>query len=207
MAQILGWDYAWMLGCTFAVLGVCLGFPQLAGNVPRVLRIAALIYAWLALITVTGGALHANRAGLERETLFFLPRERPVSAQEMERLREQWLDSIYAAWRSQAHEEAWRAVIARIAQSAEPLQELRWLYARVADWERPPFANRIVREMLPHLLAADQEGEALRLVKERLAADPRFRPQAEGERRRLAQLAGEWGDRSTAETLLRDLTD
>jgi hypothetical protein len=56
------------------------------------------------------------------------------------------------------------------------LQEFRWLYSRIATWEQPQLANCIVHEMLPRLLAADREDEALRLVKERLEIDLRFRP-------------------------------
>jgi hypothetical protein len=48
------------------------------------------------------------------------------------------------------------------------------------------------------------EGEALRLVRERMALDAGFLPQTEDQRRALAQLAGEWGDHGTASALCRD---
>jgi hypothetical protein len=100
-------------------------------------------------------------------------------------------------------ENAWAAHRAHEA----PLPELRWLYSRVATWEQPQLADRIAQEMLPLLLGAARDGEALGLVKERLTIDSRFRPQASDARRRLAALAEEWGDAATSEVLRRDVPD
>jgi hypothetical protein len=77
----------------------------------------------------------------------------------------------------------------------------------VATWEQPQLADRIAQEMLPLLLGAARDGEALGLVKERLTIDSRFRPQASDARRRLAALAEEWGDAATSEVLRRDVPD
>lgn len=178
MARALGRDYVWMVACTFAVVVLCVGVPRWVGGLPLALRIALLIYAWLATIAVTGSALRANRQHLLQNTEFFLTLPAVVTPEALEREREHWLDSVYGAWRSNARENAWRTVRGRVDDAAEPLTELRWLYGRVAGWEPPQFANRIVQEMLPRLRAAGREDEALILVRERLAIDPGFRGEA-----------------------------
>ena len=64
------------------------------------------------------------------------------------------------------------SVMDRIGTHQAPLLELRWLYSRITTWDEPQLAGRIAQEMLPRLLAAGREGEALQLVEERLKADP-----------------------------------
>jgi hypothetical protein len=204
MVRILGRDYALMVAYLFAIVAICVVMPQIVGVLPTVVQIGLLIYAWLAVVAVTGGTLYTNRVDLDRETAFILVNQFRVSPEEKERLREQWMDSIYAAWRNNAQDNAWRSVTDWIANREDALDELRWLYFRVVAWEQPQLANCIVREMLPRLLAEGMEGEALRLVKERLEIDPDFRPHSAEQRQRLAQLAAQWGDRGAAETLLRD---
>ena len=206
MIHSLGEDYAWMVGCVCVVAAICVVLPAFVDGMPTFLRIGLLLYAWLAVIAVIGGAVYARRDVLERETALTL-QLRPLSLEEVTRSRDRWLDSIHAFWRHKAHANAWSAVTERLAQHPEPIAELRWLYARVARWDPPQFGNRLVQEMLPLLLAADRDGEALRLVKERLAADPGFRPQSPEARRRLGRLAGEWGDRRVAESLAEDPPD
>jgi hypothetical protein len=200
MARSLGNDYAWMVACALGLVGISVGVPAIVTGIPSIVRIGLLLYAWLAFMAVTGGILYGKRAVLEHETALTV-RLRPASAQDVEGVRERWLDSIYAAWRSKAHANAWRLVTDATLHHQEPLEELRWLYGRVARWQEPLLANRITQEMLPLLLAADRDGEALRLVKERLDIDPEFRPRTDDARRRLAALAGQWGDRRTSELL------
>ncbi|MGH8217279.1 MAG: hypothetical protein ACREUT_01725 [Steroidobacteraceae bacterium] len=201
--QVLGRDYAWLVVCACVITAICVVVPAIGGAVPWVLRIALLIYAWLGLIAATGGTIRANRAELEREIPLIIPRLRAMSAQELERIREHWLDCIYAAWRNGAHSNAWRYVMERIEQSSEPLAELRWLYGRLADWQPPAFSNRLAGLLLPRLLRENRAGEALRVVRERLACDPGFRPQAEGECNRLLQLARQWGEQGLVDALLQ----
>lgn len=176
MIRVLGGDYAWVVGCTLAVAAVCVVIPQVAGGVPSMIRIALLLYAWLALIAVTGGAVHARRNVLQHEIPLIVAELRERSPEEVRRLRELWLDSIYAAWRSGAEANAWRLVCEGIEDTRDALEDFRWLYARLAQWEPTAFSSRVARELLARLRACNREGEALRLVRERLAIDPSFEP-------------------------------
>ncbi len=178
MIRVLGSDYLWVAGCTLAVGLVCVVIPAVAGGMPLFVRIALLLYAWLAIVAVTGGAVHAKRAVLHQEIPLTVAELRDVSPEELQRLREIWLDGIYGAWRSGAEASAWHLVSEGMDQSRDSLDDLRWLYGRLAHWQPTRFSNRVAAELLARLSGAQREGEALRLVKERLAIDPGFRPDA-----------------------------
>lgn len=102
----------------------------------------------------------------------------------------------------------WRVALERIAarvdQSEDALAELRWLLERTSAWESPTLANLVATDLVSRLLRADREGEALRIVRQRMAADPGFRPLEAAERRRLGELAVQWRDVDTARQLQED---
>lgn len=201
MVRSLGADYLWIVGCTSVVVVISVVIPSIV-DVPLMLRIGLLLYAWLAVIAVVGGALHAKREVIAQNILLVVPQLRPMSDEELAKLREGWVDSIYAAWRGNALDEAWDTVVARLNESSSPLDELRWLYGRVAAWQPQHFSNRVAEEMLWRLLNEGRDGEALRVARERLTIDPSFRPRTKDERSRLAELARQWGDCTTADALL-----
>jgi hypothetical protein len=208
VTRALGVDYAWLVGCTLALAAICVATPSLIDHVPSIIRIGLWIYGWLALIAIIGGAIHSNRAELERRIPLITAVPLTVSPEESARAREHWLDSIYGAWRSGAESTAWRRVREGMepgahTQGTERLAELRWLYGRAASWQPPGFANRIAQELLSHLLDAALEGEALRLLKERLAVDPEFLPETAEQRVRLGKLARQWGEHHVASAMCK----
>lgn len=205
--QSLGNDYRWAVGYTFAIAILCVVLPGMIHNLPQMLRIGLLLYAWLALIVVTGGALHAKREALAEKLPLVIRHLKAPSLEDIEREREQWLDSVYGSWRANALENAYRSVIERIEASTEPLQELRWLLNRLSAWQPPHFTNRVAGELISRLLREEREGEALRLVKDRRDIDPNFRLRQRQESLRLAQLAAQWGDQSTATALQQGYPD
>ncbi|MGH8256278.1 MAG: hypothetical protein ACRET0_08695 [Steroidobacteraceae bacterium] len=201
MALSLGPDYLWALGCIFAVMIVCSVLPWLI-PLPSMLRIALLLYTWLALMAAVGAALRAHLADIGTRIPLVIPQAQSVSAAELEAARQRWTDTIYSAWRGNARDNAWRFTMERIQSSTDPLLELQWLYAHSTAWQQPLFSNRVVQEIVSLLLQGDREGEALRSVRERLLLDPGFRPRTDEQTRRLGELAQQWGDRSTAVALL-----
>jgi hypothetical protein len=204
MARTLGPDYIWALGCIVAITLICCVIPAMV-PLPSMLRIMLLLYTWLALIAVIGGALHAHLAELAERIPLVIPQPKAVSDADLQAARQRWADTIYSAWRGNARDNAWRFTMERIDASADPLQELRWLYAQSAAWQQAAFSNRVAQEMVSLLLQHDREGEALRSVRDRLVADPDFRPRTAAEAHRLGQLARQWGDHGTAEALSRCL--
>jgi len=82
--------------------------------------------------------------------------------------------------------------------------EYLWIYERVSGWSEPRLANQLAQELLPRLLTARRNGEALRIARDRVRANPEFRPREGSDVVKLAQLARDAGDRPLARALLHD---
>jgi hypothetical protein len=174
---------------------------------PESVRIAILMYAWLASFAMIGGVLYVRR-----QELGFVPShtpEREAEKADRERQREidHLIDRIFAEWRGGAYGNAWRTIEAHLQNSARPSEELRVLFARAEQWPDGRLAYRLAQELLPHLLAARRTGDALSIVRSQLRADARFRPLASGDTIKLIELARDAGDRRTARLLLADFAD
>jgi len=200
MALTLGSDYACILPCVAALVIVCV----LVGTMPAaplILKVSVSLYAWLGTIAVIGGALQVNRDKLSESIPLIIPEIALPSSDAASRQRERWIDSMYGPLRANNRDNVWQLVTERLQSVAHPLSELQWLYERVAAWRPFPFPNRVAQEIIARLLAEGREGEALRMVRERLALDPSFRPLTADEARRLAQLAEHWRDEGTVDAL------
>ena len=175
---------------------------------PLVLRIALLMYAWLAMFALIGGVLRERRFDIGLDDVNTPESWDAGEGDDApdERMRDRDIDRIYAEWRGGAHANAWNTVLGLVGQSSDPIAELRWLYQRAAQWPDSRLADRLARELLPRLLAQRSTGEALDLVRERLRKDPRFRPTGSAELLTLVHLARTAGDRATARLLLQDFS-
>jgi hypothetical protein len=200
MARTLGRDYLWVVSCIAALVGLCALAALVAGS-PLLLRMGVSLYAWLGTIAVIGGALRVNRETLSERVPLIIPEIALPTLDAVARERDRWIDTMYGALRGNNRDNVWNVVLERVQTVRHPLSELHWLYDRVAAWRPFPFPNRVAQEVITRLLAEDREGEALRLVRARLALDPSFRTLNEDEARRLAQLAERWRDHGTAEAL------
>ena len=178
------------------------------GALPLIVRLALLMYAWLATFSIIGGVLFERRLDIGLEDVDTPESVAHVAADHApdERLRDRTFDRIYAEWRGGAHANAWQTVQALVGQSQDEMVELRWLYQRAAQWPDGRLADRLARELLPRLLAKRSTGEALDLVRERLRKDPRFRPAGSADLVTLVHLARTSGDRATARLLLQDFS-
>ncbi|HEX4050899.1 MAG TPA: hypothetical protein VHY19_08495 [Steroidobacteraceae bacterium] len=200
MARALGRDYLWMVSCIVGLVALC-ALAALVPGSPLLLKITASLYAWLGAIAVIGGALRVNRETLSERIPLIIPDTPPPASDAAARERERWIDTMYGALRANNRDNVWNVVLERVQTVPHPLSELHWLYERVAAWRPFPFPNRVAQELITRLLAEDREGEALRLVRARLALDPAFRPLTADEARRLAQLAERWRDQGTVDAL------
>jgi hypothetical protein len=190
------------------IVALWLGAPALlaasglAAVVPQALLFAVALYLWLASFACIGGLLFEQRESLGLDVVSPAERRAARDAAERERERDRAMDRLFAEWRGGEHEGALDTVRRRLAAAADPLAEFRWLYARAARWEDPRLADHLARWAVPRLLAARRHGELLALVRERLAADPAFRPLEAGELVGLVRLARAAGDRALAARLL-----
>jgi hypothetical protein len=181
---------------------------SMGAGLPLVLRIALLMYAWLAMFALIGGVLFERRFDIGLDDVNTPESWDPGEGDDApdERTRDRDIDRIYAEWRGGAHANAWNTVLGLVGKSSDPIAELRWLYQRAAQWPDGRLADRLARELLPRLLGQRSTGEALDLVRERLRKDPRFRPIGSAELLTLVHLARTAGDRVTARLLLRDFS-
>jgi hypothetical protein len=195
-------DYVLILICAL-VLWVVTGVARSIG-LPLLLQIALFMYAWLSVFSLVGGALHERRLEIGLDDAHEPESSEPDRSADVERARQQNIDRIYAEWRGGSHKNAWQSVMSHLAQSAEPLTELRWLYERAKPWPDQRLANRLAQEILPRLLAQRHTGEALDTLRERLRSSAEFRPLDSADLIRLVQLARDAGDLRAARELLRD---
>jgi hypothetical protein len=182
---------------------------SLGESLPLLVRIALVMYAWLAMFSLIGGVLYERRfdIGLDDvHTPETIDTDDDDDATPDERARDREIDRIYAEWRGGAHTNAWNTVLALVGKSGDPIAELRWMYQRAAQWPDGRLADRLARELLPRLLLKRSTGEALDLVRERLRKDARFRPAGSTDLLTLVHLARTAGDRATARLLLHDFS-
>jgi hypothetical protein len=200
----LGWGYVVILGVAVGagLLGSALVLE--GDDLAFLLRIAMLMLLWLAMFAVLGTALHERR-----HEVGFEPEHSPEQRQrrddrDRDRERDRIIDRLFAEYRAGRLESAWQTIEQHASQGPTPMAEYEWILERVAAWPNTRLANRIAQSLLPLLLNAQRNGEALKVVRARLQADPDFRLLAAEHLLRLAELARDGGDRPTARALLED---
>jgi hypothetical protein len=174
---------------------------------PDSVRIAIVMYAWLASFAMIGGVLYVRRKELGFEPTHSPERVAEKAQRERTREIDQLIDRIFAEWRGGAYGNAWRTIEAHLQNSARPSEDLRELFARAEQWPDGRLAYRLAQELLPQLLLARRTGDALNVVRSQLRADARFKPIAGADTIKLIELARDAGDRRTARMLLDGFDD
>ena len=206
--HLLRWmksDYLLVLACILVYwLGAyILVITPLGDYVPLFIEIALLMFGWLAVQALLGGAIRERRISDPDDS----PVERfetAPSEQDIARERDRKIDRIYGEWRSGAQKNAWQTLMREVEESGDPIAELRWIHERISRWDEPRLLNRVVQETVPRLIAISRFSDALALTRQRLVADPEYRPVTATETLRVARIARDGGDRPTARALLRD---
>ena len=198
-------DYVLVLGCIliYWLIAYILMLTPLGDLVPFVVKLALLMFGWLATFALLGGIIRERRIADPDDS----PLERYEEAESQEdiaRRRERKIDSIYGAWRSGAQKNAWQTLMREVEESGDPLEELRWMHERVSLWPETRLANRVAQELVPRLIAISRFSDAITVTRQRLAADPEYRPVSAFETLRMVRIARDGGDRPTARALLRD---
>ena len=198
-------DYLLVLGCilVYWLVAYILVVTPLGARVPRFIEIALLMFGWLAVQALLGGAIRERRISDPDDSPVERFEEAP-SQQDIEKERERKIDRIYGEWRSGAQKNAWQTLMREVEESGDPVAELRWMLERIARWDEPRLLNRVAQELVPRLLAISRFSEAIIHTRQRLAADPEYRPVTATETLRIARVARDGGDRPTARALLRD---
>lgn len=207
MVVRLGWGY-------ILIVGVALGAGLLGraivldgDNLALLLRIALLMLLWLAMFSVLGGVTHARRHEVGFEPEYSPERSQRRDERDRDRERDLLMDQVFAEFRAGRQQTAWQTIERHAHQSPTPIAEYTWILERVVPWPNPRLANRVAQALLPLLLAAQRNGDALEVVRVRLQVDTEFRPLASEHLLKLAELARDGGDRPVARTLLHDFDD
>ncbi len=206
VAMIIGLGRGYVL-----VVGVAIGAGLLGSAIALegdplafLLRIALLMLLWLAMFSVLGGVLHERRHEVGYEPEQSPERRQHRDDRDRDRERDRFIDQVFAEFRAGRQQTAWQTIEQHANESPTPMLEYTWILERVAVWPNPRLANRIAQTLLPLLFNTQRNGEALKVVRNRLQADPEFRPLAAEHLLRLAELARDGGDRPTARALLQD---
>lgn len=169
---------------------------------PHVIRVAILMYAWLASFAMIGGVLFLRRAELDFEPSHSPERAAEKAERERQREIDQLIDRVFAEWRGGAYGNAWRTIEKHLSSSPRPGEELQLLFQRASQWPDQRLAHRLAQELIPQLLAARRTGDALNVVRAQLQADAKFKPIKGADTIKLIELARDAGDRRVARLLL-----
>jgi hypothetical protein len=165
------------------------------------------MYLWLTTFALIGGSLYEERLALGIDVAASPERKAARATVDLERQRDKMWDQVFAQVRIGAWTNARESVRKLIAESRQPVDECRWLYARAAAQADQRLANYLAQLSLPRLIETRATGEAVGLVRERLARNPDFRPQTSGQLLALVRLARDAGDRRLARQLLADFAE
>lgn len=180
---------------------------SIAIPLPEGVRIAVLMYAWLASFAMIGGALYVRRMELDFEPSHSPERAAEKAARERQRELDHLIDRIFAEWRGGAYGNAWRTIEAHLNGSPRPSDELKHLFQRASQWPDQRLAHRLAQELIPQLLASRRTGDALNIARAQLQVDANFRPLASNDTIKLIELARDAGDRRTARALLTGFSE
>jgi hypothetical protein len=168
----LGWGYVLVVGVAVGagLLGraIVLEGDELAS----LLRIALLMLLWLAMFSVLGGVLHARRYEVGFEPEYSPERRQRRHDRDRDRERDLLVDQVFAEFRAGRQQTAWQTIEQHVTRSPTPVTEYAWILERVATWPNPRLANRVAQALLPLLLAAQRNGDALKVVRARLKRTP-----------------------------------
>ena len=210
------WAIVRELGVAYAaILAVALGYGValtlvVEWDVPTLLVTAFGMFAWLSTYAFIGGALYEARDGLGHEPTHSPERRDGRIGRELERERLRLFDTIYAEARGGNLAGAWKTLLGELEQRRFDPQLCDWFLERLsAVTDNPPanaLANRLAREAITRWLDNDN-GRVVRLARDRVLMDPRFRPRSAAETLRVASLARLGGDPALAQALTVDFAE
>jgi hypothetical protein len=198
LARALGGSYLLLLALALFYTAVLVGLN--AVGLPTWLLCVAFTFAWLSLYAAIGGALFEARTALGFEAMHAPERAEQRRDAEREQTRARFMDGIYGQARGGNHAGAWQTLQRELAAQRHDFEVYDWMLAALAAPELGLLAQRLAQEYLSRALGRDN-GLVLRIVRERLALDPTFRPRSATETARVAELARLAGDRGLAARL------
>jgi hypothetical protein len=188
----LGWDYLLIIGVL--LLG---GFAAYwaAADVSLLAMLLLVQLALLLMFALVAGAMFEHRweLGIDSKTRQERLAERAQREHEIERAR--MLDIVHAKFRVRQPAEGWDE-IERWLRTHSDLSEHRAVLTATSAWDEVRPADKLANNLVTTLLARRETGEALLIVEQRLATNPRFQVTPEAVAVRIAELAGAAGKKA-----------
>jgi len=202
--RALHWRYLGIVLVALAWSSALAGLWLAATPIWFVTTLMAL--AWLSLCALIGGSLFEERAALGLEAVHAPERIEARAQRALEQTRTAFVDRVYGQARGGNLADAWADIERELAASGHAIGCYQWLLERLARLDDPRLANRLAQQWIHQALGRDN-GRVVALARERLTADPGFRPRSAAETLRVATLARLAGEPRIAERLLERFTE
>jgi uncharacterized protein YejL (UPF0352 family) len=208
LIRALGRDYiflnAVMLVCAYIVYWMALHGVSIA---PALFATQMLFLLTFALV---GGAMFEHRLELGIESKTRRERLAERDAREHESERRRMLDRAYSGFRARKPLEGWKEVemwLQLHARAKMQLVEYRAVLEATSKWDDVRVADRLANDLVAILLAKRANGEALMVVEQRLATNPRYQVLPPAQAVRIAELAAAAGKRGLQQRIASEASD
>jgi hypothetical protein len=197
LIRILGRDYILLNVVTLASAGAIYSIAVQEASILFVL-IATQLLLLLAFCLIAG-AMFEHRLELGIDTLTRHERMAERAARESQAERGHMLDTAHSKFRVRKPLEGWQEIESWLrvrAQGESQLTEYRAVLDATSKWDDVRAADRLANDFIALLLTKRANGEALLVVEQRLATNPKYQVSPPAHATRIAELAGMAGKRA-----------
>jgi hypothetical protein len=197
LIRTLGRNYVLLNAATLVSAGIAYWMAVHGTSLLLMLMVAQLLF--LLMFALVAGAMFEHRLELGIDTRTRQERLAERAAREHQAERGRMLDIAYSAFRVRKPLEGWQQIetwLRAHAQGDTPLAEYRAVLEAASKWDDVRPADRLANDFVALLLAKRANGEALLVVEQRLATNPKYQVLPVAVAIRIAELAGLAGKRA-----------
>jgi hypothetical protein len=197
LIRALGRDYILLNGVTLVSAGAIYWIAVHEESLLLVLIATQLLL--LLTFCLIAGAMFEHRLELGIETRTRHERMTERAAREYQAERAQMLDVAHSKFRVRKPIEGWQEIESWLrtrAQGENQLTEYRAVLEATSQWDDVRPADRLANDFTALLLVKRVNGEALLVVEQRLATNPKYQVSPPAQAIRVAELAGMAGKRA-----------
>ena len=190
-------DYFLLNAVTLLSAGVIYWMAVHAASILLVLIATQLLF--LLTFCLIAGAMFEHRLELGIESRTRQERLAERTAREHQAERAQMLDTAHSKFRVRKPLEGWQEIESWLrtrAQGENQLTEYRAVLEATSQWDDVRAADRLANDFTTLLLTKRANGEALLVVEQRLATNPKYQVSPPAQAVRIAELAGLAGKRA-----------
>ena len=156
----------------------------------------------LLLFALVAGALFEHRLELGIDSKTRQERLAERASREHAALRGRMLDMAYSSFRVRKPLDGWREIETWLKAHDDSSSEYQALLEATSAWDDVRAADKLANDYVAILLARRATGEALAVVEQRLASNPRYQVSPQATAIRMAELAGAAGKKGLQRKLM-----